>query len=105
MRTDCSGLDVCSFKEAGKKLELWFKENPAPHIEAREDEKAKPHPSHHTTDLTSPAIAVKGFLHDTGLWLDELLAPIVEPLEIRKTLKKTLMNRIHQSFLNGKSAG
>lgn len=97
-------LENTSFKDAAKLLEQRFgKENPAPHIAAPEDGKAKQPPPRHIPDSTSPALAVKGgYLHETGLWLDAVLTPLIAEEVIRKTLKKALMDRIHESFQNGK---
>jgi hypothetical protein len=49
-----------------------------------------------------PSVEVKsGFLHETGLWLDDLLGKVIGDDVVRKSVKKAVMNRIHESYRNG----
>ena len=51
---------------------------------------------------TSSVEVKSGFLHETGLWLDELLGKVIGDDVIRKSVKKAVMDRIHQSYQNGR---
>jgi hypothetical protein len=109
-------MEGCRERDGAQKLADWYginqttprrepvKEAKTPqHIAEGSKEKPKTQMQRTISQSDSPAVAVKsGFMHETGLWLDELLAPIVENLEIRKTLKKAVMDRVHQSYLNGR---
>lgn len=79
-----------------------IQENPAPHIETREKEKAEPQPSH-LRENSSSTVVVKGFMQQAGAWLDDLLGPLIPDANIRKDLRKCLLNKLFESFQNGKA--
>jgi hypothetical protein len=99
-------MDNLGARQAAIKLDGWFpKENPAPsHGETREDGRGKEAPPHHILVKAPVPAKGQGYLHETGLWLDETLATIIVDDELRKALKKALMSKIHESYQNGRNS-
>lgn len=100
-------LENCSEYDAAKKLIEWFHletKKAGPRIENRPAEiPSNGNPKRTNSYGNGPAGGVKsGYMHETGIWLDEMLVQVVPDEVIRKTVKKAIMEKIHESYKNGK---
>ena len=110
-KAGCKGGDVISFVAlmencsqfaAAQKLSEMFEiEKAAEPIAQRQNQKQTIKGTDCNSD--SPSVEVKsGYLHETGIWLDEILAKVIPDEVVRKTVKKMVMGRIFDSYQNGR---
>lgn len=104
------------YKAAQRILEWYPANKNGPHIESRRPESSGEKPQDpsqkDSLDDTKSSGSVKepsgkrsNYLHDTSIWLDELLLKSVPDELVRRTIKKRLMDRVFESFRNGKKEG
>ena len=115
-------MENCRERDAAQKLAEWFnlgapKKPPqaehktGAHMERRDaagevvSKQTNPTSATRSSDGNPSAIAVKGmgYMHDVGLWLDEVLKGIPDE-EQRKVAKKLIAAKIIESYKNGKLA-
>lgn len=107
---DCINLvmtmDRLDYKPAAQKLDRWFPteyKKPAPNGSVPAAGRGeRPSPTH-TVD-TSPAIAGQGgqgYMREARVEIENLLTVISDEVQ-RKQIVKAVMNKIHESFTNGR---
>lgn len=102
-----AAMEEIGFRDAAHQLAEWFPDvkNPASHS-SNGSGAVREHQSGsslaNTPVKAQPSGNGNGFMHETGLWLDEVLKPV--PEDERPAIKKLVSQRIYQSYINGKSA-
>jgi hypothetical protein len=101
-------MENCRERQAAEKLADWFHLNgykTAPSSSERGGGAPRAIPVKSPANIpehSKPSDSGKGFMHETGLWLDEVLK--VVPEDERQKVKKLIAARIYESYKNGKSA-
>lgn len=105
-------METCRERDAAQKIAEWFsitQNKSRSHIETgprKELALEKPTPANSSLEPSTPAIAVKGYVHEVGNWLDGVLSK--EELEAfeeyKARVKRALVGKIVESYRNGKAA-